>query len=130
MKSTELDNLFDQTIAFTIVDNSPEVAKMVDNLANGEFVVVIENRAKHLKDSAESTGMAAGNSAFQIYGLNQGLTATEITNDKYAEATRGGWAVKMVEEATPQSALFLFKTDYETTKTAFDSLTAPTDAVP
>ena len=44
--------------------------------------------------------------------------------DKYSEDTEGGWAVTLEEQKTPKSALFLFKTSYEATKTAVNTLTA------
>ena len=65
-----------------------------------------------------------GDAAFQVYGYYQGLTAATIENDKYSEETEGGWAVSLVEKRVPKSALFLFKTSYETTRTAVNTLTA------
>ena len=44
-------------------------------------------------------------------------------NDKYSEETDGGWLVSLQEAKVPKSALFLFKTDYETTAAAVATLT-------
>ena len=112
-------NTFTNTVNMVILDNNPDVcADVIDGLANGEFVVILENKGKSL--GAEDKGY----SAFQVYGYYQGLNAAEIANDKYSEETEGGWSVSLTETKVPKSALFLYKTDYETTKAAVDSLTA------
>ena len=114
-------NSFTNTVNMVILGNDPDVcADIIDGLANGEFVVVLENKAKGLDKEANP-----GDGAFQIYGYYQGLRAAELSNDKYAEETDGGWAVSLQETKVPKSALFFFKTDYNTTKAAIDALTAP-----
>lgn len=45
-----------------------------------------------------------------------------MTNEKYSEDTDGGWAVSLQETRAPKSGVFLFKTDYETTAAAVESL--------
>ena len=112
-------NTFTNTIALVVLDNGPDVcADIIDGLANGSYVVVLENKFKGLQKEA-----TPGDCAFQVYGYYQGLKATAITNDKYSEETEGGWAVTLEETRAPKSGLFLFKTDYETTKTAVGTLT-------
>lgn len=112
-------NTFTNTIALVVLDNGPEVCSdIIDGLANGTYVVVLENKFKGLQK--ETT---PGNCAFQVYGYYQGLRATAITNDKYSEETEGGWAVTLEEQKSPKSGLFLFKTDYDTTKAAVGTLT-------
>ena len=112
-------NTFTNTIALVVLDNGPEVCSdIIDGLANGTYVVVLENKFKGLQK--ETT---PGNCAFQVYGYYQGLRATAITNDKYSEETEGGWAVTLEEQRSPKSGLFLFKTDYDTTKAAVGTLT-------
>lgn len=112
-------NTFTHTVAIVVLANDPDVcADIIDGLANGEFVVILENKHKGLQKEEN-----AGDSAFQVYGWYNGLKATEISNDKYAEETDGGWAISLQETKAPKSALFLFKTDYDTTKTAVDTLT-------
>lgn len=114
-------NTFTNTVNMVILANDPDVcADIIDGLANGEYVVILENKAKNLQKEENP-----GDSAFQIYGYYQGLKAAEISNDKYAEDANGGWAVSLQETKVPKSALFLYKTDYETTKTAIDTLTSP-----
>ena len=112
-------NTFTHTVAIVVLANDPDVcADIIDGLANGEFVVILENKHKGLQKEEN-----AGDSAFQVYGWYNGLKASEISNDKYAEETDGGWSISLQETKVPKSALFLFKTDYDTTKTAVDTLT-------
>lgn len=111
-------NTFTNTVNMVILANDPDVcADIIDGLANGEYVVILENKAKSLQKEENP-----GDSAFQIYGYYQGLKAAEISNDKYSEETEGGWSVSLQETKVPKSALFYFKTDYETTKTAVEAL--------
>lgn len=112
-------NTFTNTIALVVLDNGPDVCSdIIDGLANGTYVVVLENKFKGLQKDT-----TPGDCAFQVYGYYQGLRATAITNDKYSEETEGGWAVTLEEQKSPKSGLFLFKTDYETTKAAVGTLT-------
>lgn len=111
-------NTFTNTVNMVILANDPDVcADIIDGLANGEYVVILENKAKSLQKEENP-----GDSAFQIYGYYQGLKAAEISNDKYSEETEGGWSVSLQETKVPKSALFYFKTDYETTKAAVEAL--------
>ena len=111
-------NTFTNTVNIVILDNGPDVCEnVIDGLANGEFVVILENKFKGLQKEENP-----GDPAFQVYGWYQGLRASEMTNDKYSEDTDGGWAVSLQETRAPKSGVFLFKTDYETTAAAVESL--------
>lgn len=111
-------NTFTNTVSIVILDNGPDVCEnVIDGLANGEFVVILENKFKGLQKEENP-----GDPAFQVYGWYQGLRASEMTNDKYSEDTDGGWAVSLQETRAPKSGVFLFKTDYETTAAAVESL--------
>ena len=113
-------NSFTNTITLVILANDPDVcADIVDGLANGSYVVVLENKYKGLQKEENP-----GDAAFQVFGYYQGLTATTIENNKYSEETEGGWSVTLEEQKVPKSALFLFKTSYEATKTAIGTLAA------
>lgn len=113
-------NSFTNTVSLVVLDNGPDVcANVIDGLANGEYVVILENKYK-----ANNKDENKGDAAFQVFGWYQGLKASEITNDKYSEDTDGGWLVNLQETNAPKSGLFLFKTDYETTLAAIDSLVA------
>lgn len=111
-------NTFTNTVNIVILDNGPDVcSEIIDGLANGEFVIILENKYKGLVKSDNP-----GDSAFQIFGYYQGLRAVEMANDKYAEETDGGWSVSLQETKVPKSALFLYKTSYAATKQLFDTL--------
>lgn len=108
-------NTFTHNVGLVVLDNSPEVCKdIIDPLANGKFVVILENK---FKDIAGTTGQE-----FQLYGWLQGLSATAIDNDKYSEDTEGGWAITLTETKSPKSAMFVFDTDYATTKAMIEAL--------
>lgn len=94
-------NKFNNTFMFIVPDNSHTASnKVIDNLANGKFVAVINN---------EYEG-SDGESHYQVYGSKKGLTASAIDNDKYSEDTDGGWQITLVEENTPISGAFLVPT--------------------
>ena len=113
MQAGTFINTFNKTASIVVLDSGPDVSNdVIDNLANGKFVFIMEN--KYQGDDKKNT--------FEIYGLEQGMTASEITNEKYSEDTNGGWAVTLVEEQAPTSGIFMFNTDIATTRAALESL--------
>lgn len=106
-------NKFNEVFSFVVPDNSPAAAMLLDNIANGKFVVVVKN---------EYTG-SDNKGVYQIYGAKKGLVATSMERDAYGEDTDGGWAVTLTAENTPNSAMFVYKTDLQTTETFLDSIT-------
>lgn len=112
-------NTFTNTVQFVVLDNSPDVCeKVIDMLANGKFVIVLENSYKGLNKATNK-----GDAAFQVYGFGQGLVASAIENDKYSEDTNGGWLVTMQETKAANSGIFLYAGTYAASKTLFDGLT-------
>lgn len=106
-------NKFNKTASIVVLDSGPDVSeKVIDQLANGRFVFIFENKYKG----------ADNKNTFEIYGLEQGLTASEMTNDKYSEDTDGGWAVTLIEENAPKSGVFFFNESVAATRTAIQSL--------
>lgn len=106
-------NKFTKTAAMVVLNSGPDVsANIIDQLANGRFVFIFENKFQG----------ADHKNTFEIYGLEQGLAASEISNDKYSEETDGGWAVQLQETNAPSSGMFFFKTDIATTRAALNSL--------
>lgn len=106
---------FTKSIGIVILDNGPEVVRdIIDPLANGKFVVILENQFAG-KDKKNT---------FQVFGFEQGLSATALTDDKYSEETDGGWAATLEESQAPSPALYLFNEDVATTRTALDSIVA------
>ena len=100
-----------------MLNSGPDVSKnIIDQLANGRFVFIFENKYAGTD----------GKNTFEIYGLEQGLTASEMTNDKYSEDTDGGWAVTLVEENAPSSGIFFFTESLAATRAALKSLESGT----
>lgn len=103
-------NTFTNTVAFVVLDDGPDVREnIIDGLANGEFVVVLENKYKGMGKTNP------GDCAFQVYGWYQGLKPTEMSDGKYSEDTEGGWMITMQETKSPKSGIYLFKTSYDAT---------------
>ena len=110
-------NSFNNTFAFVVLDDGPDVrGNIIDVLANGEFVAVLENKYKGMGKTNK------GDCAFQVYGFYQGLKATEMADGKYSEDTDGGWTITMQETKTPKSGLYLFKTSYDATQKLVETL--------
>lgn len=112
-------NKFNSEVAFTVLNNDPDVtANIIDGLANGTYVVVIQNKYNNT-DKASTPS----DSVFQVFGFEKGLRATAIENDKYSADTDGGWSVVLTEELHPKAGHFLYNTDYATTLAQFEALT-------
>lgn len=113
-------NKFTKTAPLIILNSGPDVsANIIDQLANGKFVFIFEN-----KFQGED-----GKNTFEIFGLEQGLTASEGSNDKYSEDTDGGWTVTLVEENAPTSGIFYFKTDPATSRSQLNSMLTATSGI-
>lgn len=97
MTEGNIGNTFTETVSFVVPDNSPAAAMILDNLANGKFVFVLNN---------EYTG-SDGRGSYQVFGAKKGLVCTAMERDAYSEDTNGGWSVTLTAERTPNSALFL-----------------------
>lgn len=97
MTEGNTSNKFTETFAFTCPDNSPTSAMLLDNIANGKFVVFAPN---------EYTG-SDGAAGWQVYGAKKGMTASSMTRDPYSDDTDGQWAVTLVSENVPNSAIFI-----------------------
>lgn len=80
---------------------------VVEPLAKGEYVVILQ-RKDH-----------SGHGSFQIFGLQNGIYATEQVQDE----TTGYWLMTMAIDE-PFAEMELFKSDYAATKTLFDALVA------
>ena len=82
-------------------------ANVVEPLAKGEYVVILQ-RKDH-----------GGHGSFQVFGLQNGIYATEQVQDE----TTGYWLMTMAIDE-PFAETELFKSDYATAKAAFDALVA------
>lgn len=111
MTEGNVQNLFTETVTFVVPDNSPAAAMLLDNIANGKFVFVLQN---------EYTG-SDGRGSYQVYGGKKGLVCTAMERDAYSEDTNGGWSVTLTAERTPNSALFLEHTTTSGGETVVDT---------
>lgn len=107
-----VSNTFTNTLNFIVPDNSPAAAAIIDNIANGKFVVVVKNDYTGSDDKG----------TFQIYGAAKGMVATAVANDKYSDDTNGGWAITLTEEKAPKSAVFFYKTSVAQTESALEGM--------
>ena len=82
-------------------------ANVVEPLAKGEYVVILQ-RKDH-----------SGHGSFQIFGLQNGIYATEQVQDE----TTGYWLMTMAIDE-PFAETELFKENYAKSKAAFDALVA------
>lgn len=115
MASSTYRNKFTKTLGLVILDNGPDVVNDIINpLANGLFVAILENKY----------GGKDGRNTFEVYGYEQGLSATALADDKYSEETDGGWSVTLEETGSPSAGLYLFNDSVATTRTAIASLVA------
>lgn len=118
MNQNDVGNTFTNTVAFTVLNNDPDVCDdIIDKLKDGEFVIVLQSEYVNIN----KTG-TAGDSAFRVFGWQKGLKASALSNDAYSDETGGGWLVNLQETEVPRSGMFMYTTDYATTKTAFDNL--------
>lgn len=107
-------NVFTETVQFVLPDNCPFASEILDNIANGKFVVVLHNEYK----GSDERG------SFQIYGIKKGLNCSAIERDAYSEDNNGGWLITLTAERCPNSAMFIeHKTGQDVdTKSYLDSL--------
>lgn len=107
-------NTFNKTVAFAILNNSPSVSKdIIEPLANGEFVVIIENKYK--VDSLQN--------AFEIIGLEAGARMSSANQNKYDN--QSAWTVELLESEVPTANKFVWNETYVKTKEMLDNLLVP-----
>lgn len=73
-------NSFTNQVKIFIPDTQ-DCAPIVDAIATGKFVVVLDN----------------GVGGFRVYGFYNGLAATECTQTPYSEETDAGWVITLEE---------------------------------
>lgn len=97
MTEGNIMNTFTEAISFVVPDHSPAASMLLDNMANGSFVVVLVNEY----EGSDSKGK------FQIYGSKKALKCTACEREAYSEETNGGWSLTLTAENTPKSAVFV-----------------------
>lgn len=98
------ENGFTHTVSIVVLDAGADVSqKIIDPMANGEFVVVLENKF------AGVHGIGVDN-AFQVYGSENGLMATGLDREPWSDDTRGGWLITLQESEATRSGLYMLPT--------------------
>ena len=107
-------NSFDKAVHFRTTSDTPEVAKVIDEIAKGEFVFVLQKKQRN-----------GGKSEFEVIGFENGCRADagNITNEP-ASDDGDAWNAVAIEKAARKSKIFLFNTDAATTEAAVAALYA------
>lgn len=106
-------NTWTKQVKLVILNEGPDVANaIVNKLANGQFVVILENKTRG----------AGGKATYEVFGFETGLSATEMVNDKYSEETNGGYSCTLEESGATKCGVFLYASDIETTQGVLESL--------
>lgn len=112
--------VWDKGVQFYLQNDSPEVAQVATAMASGGKFIILLNKIE--KGLQKATG--AGNQAFKFIGLHQGVKFNadgDFVQDDYSDDSNGGYVVKGMERGAPVANVFLFDTDYATSKTKYDS---------
>lgn len=91
-------------------EDEVSVSYISEQFANGEFVAVLRRREPN------------GKIAYVIYGLENGLRATEITQDFYSDDTMGNPAVVLTETGANAYEKFLDAGSEAQTETLLETL--------
>lgn len=105
-------NRVNHTIQLAVVDNGPTITeKIIDNLLNGKFVVILKNDYVHTN----------GDNEYQVYGSHKGLKCTGLTRELYGD-NESAYIVTLQEQNAPKSGMFFYTTDQSTTAAAIEAL--------
>jgi len=102
-------------VRFKAFSNTPESKQQIENIKDGLFVAIIENKYRGVD----------GNAAFEVYGLDIGLELVEATRNPNDSDTGGAHDLLLqTPEETPEGHLpaTFFDTNYNTTKAIIDAL--------
>lgn len=89
------DKTFTTDIPIVILGNDEATAMQIKQLANGTFVLVVENN--------DYTGTDTGR--YQVYGWECGLKISAATREPNGD--NPGWAITLHEEGATEAAIFL-----------------------
>lgn len=106
--------VYDHVVKMIGFDISPTTKENLEFMKYGKFVVIAENVFQG----------TAGNSAFEIYGLNVGLEITILEKDPNNVDTQGGFDFTFAtnKNKEPKMPLTFYDTDFATTKALVDGL--------
>ena len=105
-------NTFTRTVSlFVPMDGAEASQKVLDPLANGKFVVIMENQYHNAKED----------NVYQIYGIDKGLVVSSMTQTKYEN--NDYWVVELQEAGVPNSGRFLIHEETTNIPNATGNLT-------
>lgn len=108
-------NKVDKNVSFVVLNDGPDVCRdIIDPALNGEFVAIIARKWE---------AGTRGDGKWIIVGLDKGARVTALEKDPDSEDTDGGWSITLTETATPNSGVFYFHTDLQTTEAELEALT-------
>lgn len=99
---------YDKTLQFYVEGiGGQNAADVVEPLKGGDYLVILQRKDHR------------GDGSFQVFGYQVGLKASEQVQDE----DTGYWLITMTC-SEPSAEIAYYKTDYATTKAAFDALLA------
>lgn len=106
--------MYDHEITAMGFDFSAQVKKDLEAGKDGQYIGFVENYFKG----------TAGNAAFEIYGLENGLELTGVSREANNADTQGAISLRFYTDVNkePRMPATLFLTDYATSKAIFDGL--------
>ena len=105
-------NTFTRTVSlFVPMDGAEASQKVLDPLANGKFVVIMENQYHNANED----------NVYQIYGIDKGLVVSSMTQTKYEN--NDYWLVELQESGVPNSGRFLIHEETTNIPNAMGNLT-------
>lgn len=109
-------NRYDHIVGGVVFERGSAAKLELQGLANGNFVVVLENKHK------------SGDAAFEIFGKDIGLESRTITGNAADAETAGGYPFELGSpEANkePHTPATLFLTSYAATRTMLEATITP-----
>lgn len=103
-------NGFRHTLAFVVLDKSPEAKEAINKIVNGKFIAVIQN--------SESPDEAV----FEVLGVKTGLKTPTGTRDYVTEETAGAASMTIASGIEPSVPKTFFDEDLAATKAKFEAL--------
>lgn len=115
MKKSKFLNGFMHTVNFKVFRLGADIKKQLEGIANGRFVMVVENNYKG----------SNGEAAYEVYGIDSGMVCSLLDRDPANQDTQGGYDVTVETSAVTTEGHLpatFFITDYATTKAIFEAL--------
>ena len=97
LNAGDYKNTVTSTVSFKVFGSSPEIAKTMNALLNGEYVVILQSKYKG----------ANGEAAYHIFGLSQGLEISAL-DQTISDDGFPGFSVSLEETAGDSAQYFLF----------------------